>query len=219
MSLYNFISPAKRIQAACPALFVRQNGMALLTTLLILVMLTLLAVSMFRGYGLQQKIAGNIREKERAFQAAQSGLQFSESWLSGSVSQISRTKSEGQNGDACTATANVNHGDAMRICQSTLSNPANPANWIGHLVYTPVSLKVGSGGGTVTDGNANLDINYAAAPQMYVSYIGKSADGKDTLYSVTASGYGGSQNSVTVVQSIIAIRPKVSGKSTEVENE
>lgn len=59
----------------------RQRGIALITCLLLLVMLTLLAISMFRGYGLQQKLAGNTREKQRAFEAAESALQYGEYWL------------------------------------------------------------------------------------------------------------------------------------------
>ena len=48
----------------------RQRGIALITCLLLLVMLTLLAISMFRGYGLQQKLAGNTREEAVARRAA-----------------------------------------------------------------------------------------------------------------------------------------------------
>ena len=44
----------------------RQRGMVLVTSLLLLVVVTLLAVSMFRSFGLDEKIAGNLREKQRA---------------------------------------------------------------------------------------------------------------------------------------------------------
>src|SRR3954469_24892925 len=60
----------------------RQQGMALITGLLMLVVLTILAMSMFRGYGTQQKIAGNVREKNRAVSAAVSAQQYAEYWLS-----------------------------------------------------------------------------------------------------------------------------------------
>ena len=68
----------------------RQNGIALVTCLLILVMLTLLAISMYRGFGLQNKIAANTREKERAFEAAESTLQYGEYWL-----QLNKVLSKG----------------------------------------------------------------------------------------------------------------------------
>ena len=59
-----------------------QHGMALITGMLLLIVLTILAMSMFRGYGTQQKIAGNVREKNRAVSAAVSAQQYAEYWLS-----------------------------------------------------------------------------------------------------------------------------------------
>ena len=60
---------------------VRQRGIALITSVMLLVVITLLAVSMFKGFGIQEKLAGNTLEKQRSFQAAQSVLQFGE-WRS-----------------------------------------------------------------------------------------------------------------------------------------
>ena len=56
--------------------------MVLVTSLLLLVVVTLLGLSMFRSYGIQQRIAGNVREKQRALQAAMSAQQYGEWWLS-----------------------------------------------------------------------------------------------------------------------------------------
>src|SRR5205807_8509264 len=47
-----------------PPAFCRQRGMVLVTALLLLVVVTLLAVGMFRSFGLDEKIAGNVREKQ-----------------------------------------------------------------------------------------------------------------------------------------------------------
>ena len=55
--------------------------MALVTSLLLLVIITILALSMFRSFGTQEKIAGNLREKERALHAAASAQQYAEWWL------------------------------------------------------------------------------------------------------------------------------------------
>jgi len=40
-----------------------QRGMVLITALLLLIVVTILAVGMFRSFGLDEKIAGNTREK------------------------------------------------------------------------------------------------------------------------------------------------------------
>ena len=52
-----------------------QNGFVLIAALIFLLVLSIFSVAMFRGFGLQDKIAGNIREKEKAFHAAESNLE------------------------------------------------------------------------------------------------------------------------------------------------
>ncbi len=58
-----------------------QKGMVLVSSLLLLIVVTLIAISMFRSFGIQEKIAGNMREKQRAVQAAVSAQTFAENWL------------------------------------------------------------------------------------------------------------------------------------------
>jgi len=55
-----------------------ERGMALITGLLMLLVVTIIGLSMFRSYGMQEKIAGNTREKDRALNAAISAQQFAE---------------------------------------------------------------------------------------------------------------------------------------------
>jgi len=73
----------------------RQRGVALVTSLLLLVIITILALSMFRSFGTQEKIAGNLREKERALHAANSAVQYAEWWLT-------RTNNTAAGAIACT---------------------------------------------------------------------------------------------------------------------
>ncbi|MQQ99796.1 pilus assembly PilX family protein [Glaciimonas soli] len=181
--------------------YARQQGFVLITAMLLLVMLTLLALSMFRGYGIQQKIAGNSREKERSFEAAQNALQYGEWWL-GQSGVILKT------GVACSNTITVTAPGQMLVCTNALVNPTTPQNWAASLLYTPPAMKVLAGGGTVTDGNGNLDINYSSAPQLYIAYLGKTSDGQSAYYSVTGAGVGGSTNSTSVVQSIVTVGPR-----------
>ncbi len=178
----------------------RQRGIALITCLLLLVMLTLLAISMFRGYGLQQKLAGNTREKQRAFEAAESALQYGEYWL-----PVGTPGS----GSPCTATVAVATDADVRACSNELANPGDPDNWVGAMTYTPDAMKVAAGGGVATDGNGNADINYAKIPGLYIAYLGLSPDGTQMLYRVTGSGYGGSSGTTAVVQSVFAVSSSV----------
>ena len=70
-------APARRT-AQLPA---RHKGMALITGLLLLLVVTIIAVSMFRGYGVEEQIAGNTREKQRSLNGAISAEQYAEWWL------------------------------------------------------------------------------------------------------------------------------------------
>src|SRR5215468_12550182 len=58
-----------------------QQGMALVSSMLLLLIITILVVSMFRSFTIQEKIAGNVREKQRALHAAESAEQYAEWWL------------------------------------------------------------------------------------------------------------------------------------------
>jgi type IV pilus assembly protein PilX len=178
-----------------------QHGFALITTLMILVMLTLLGVSMYRSFGLQEKVAGNTREKERAFQLAQNTLTYGE-WLllNGSPGT----------GVTCSGSTTVSSTTNMRVCTAALTTPADPSTWTTAQTYTPPSVVVASGGGlaaatTANSGNSVADINYAATPKLYMNYLGLSADGKQSLYQVTASASGGSSSTQAVVKSVYAI--------------
>src|SRR5882757_52750 len=73
------MSTSRKPQMRLPS---SQHGMALISGLLLLLVATILAMSMFRSYGTQQKIAGNVREKHRAVSAAVSAQQYAEYWLS-----------------------------------------------------------------------------------------------------------------------------------------
>src|SRR5271163_127073 len=65
----------------CYGVRAAQCGMVLVSSLLLLIVVTIIALSMFRSFGIQEKIAGNMREKQRALQAAITAEVFAEAWL------------------------------------------------------------------------------------------------------------------------------------------
>lgn len=177
----------------------RLRGVALISSLLILVVVTLMAVSMYRGFGLQEKIAGNTLEKQRSLQAADSALRYGEWWLN-----------QGSAGSAVACSGNAVNGNVltnMRVCSNVLTNPAT-LPWAGAIEYKPsTSMAIDSSGGLKSDGT---DINYAKVPGLYIAYLGLGPDGKSMLYQVTGSGYGGSStDSASVVQSVYAMTFRV----------
>jgi type IV pilus assembly protein PilX len=171
-----------------------QRGYVLITSLLLLVVVTMLAVSMFRSFGVEEKIAGNVRDKQRALQAAETAQQYAERWLA-TTATIPATI-------ACTAPTDATAG-IFQVCQKgSLGDPtalpwANPTNYTP-MVPTPMNIAA-SGSGA-----------YSAKPQFYISYLGTSPSVSGGLiYLVDAVGYGGSPSSVAVVESTFLVQSNV----------
>ncbi len=163
----------------------KETGFVLIVSLLILVVLTILAVSMFRSFGLQQIMAGNLREKTRAMDAAQTAINFAEGWLT-------------QTGNA-TAGAACAGLTVTKVCSNALVNPAalvstsNPANALGPngTDYTPALMTVGASGAG----------NFVAPARYNIQYVGPDTSGNGSVYRITAVGWGGNSAAVAVLQS------------------
>ncbi|WHZ09780.1 MAG: Type IV fimbrial biogenesis protein PilX [Burkholderiaceae bacterium] len=186
---------AGRQSAAGPA---AQRGIALVTSLLMLIVMTLLALSMFRSIGLDESIAGNTREKQRSLQSAQSALEYGEWWLG---------QGNGGTGNTCTTVYNANTIANMQVCTNALASPTT-LPWSARGDYLPPTMTVASGGGVVSSGGNVGDVNYYAKPSLYIQYLGLDPTGKAQLYQITGAGYGGSANGASVVQSTYAVTYK-----------
>jgi type IV pilus assembly protein PilX len=163
------------------------RGMALISALLLLVVMTILGVAMFRSFGTLERIAGNTREKQRALTAATTAQTYAEWWLtsSGGVNATAGTNCAG----AVTAPANA------QVCSNVLAN-ASALPWPAWVNYTPPGLQVGSAG---------VANNYINPPAFYISYLSGSYDNttgtQTNSYQIDALGYAGNTNSVAVAES------------------
>ncbi len=174
----------------------RHRGMALITSLLLLLVVTILAVSMFRSFGLEGRIAGNVREKQRALMAAEAAQQYAESWLA-------QANLGTLQGAGCSAMLNANN-DETQVCTNPLTavltsgtSVANVNAWPYWTTYTPPGLGVG----------ANVAGKYFQAPGFYITYLGTSKDGTGSnVYQIDAKGYGADANTVAVVESTFEVK-------------
>ncbi|MGH8149473.1 MAG: pilus assembly PilX family protein [Steroidobacteraceae bacterium] len=179
----------------------RQAGLVLISSLLLLLILTILAVSMFRSVGIQEKIAGNYREKERATLAAEEAEQYAEWWLTSSGYYTGGEYPCNSLVDANTAPQSV------EVC----SNPAPTSFDAGSVAVVPwqiggvdvgvtyqptgmvLSTDGGTGGGMGT---------YVQPPVFYISQLLKCADNpNNTCFQIDAIGYGGTSDAVSEVES------------------
>ena len=173
----------------------RAKGYALITAMIFLLILSGMAVMMLRSGGFQGRIAGNTLDKQRAQQAAEAALRYGE-WL---ISQSGSTSPT-----TCSGVVLATSLTTALVCNASLTTPAT-LPWANRVDYVPNNMTVSAGGGLNT-GTTGLsgDINYAAKPSFYIAWLGYSAQG-NSMYQVTAAGYGGSANSASVVQSIYSV--------------
>jgi type IV pilus assembly protein PilX len=171
----------------------RQHGMALISGILLLLVMTILGISMFRSFGIQARIAGNTREKQRALHAAEGAQAYGEWWVSQPGGGNSTM------GTPCSKKVTVTTPDTVQVC----SNPITPSTltavpWMSQ--GNPVGFVYGPVGMSTTGPDA-----YAQFPMFYVAYINghydTSSGTQTSNYRVDATGYGGATNTVAVVES------------------
>jgi type IV pilus assembly protein PilX len=159
----------------------RQQGIALIMGLMFLVVLTLLGMAAMRGTILEERMAGNARDRDLAFQSAEAALRAAEQQITGAVLPPFA---------AGTAyTPRINDGTLNDYWQTT-------HNWPGQSVvlgwqpqgtseaprYVVEELGVTSGGGT--------------------GGLGIGALNDEGVYRVTARGVGSSANTVVILQAV-----------------
>jgi type IV pilus assembly protein PilX len=64
-----------------------QRGSALMVALVFLLLMILLGVSAMQGSNMQERMAGNLRDRNMAFQSAEAALRGGETWLMSLVNQ------------------------------------------------------------------------------------------------------------------------------------
>jgi type IV pilus assembly protein PilX len=202
-----------RVQGSAPA----QRGIVLISAMLLLIVVTIIALSMFRSFGVQEKIAGNTREKQRALQAAVSAEQFAEFWLSSTGAAATPV--------ACDSVLNANIGQGQ-ICSNKLplvvaNNDVTAVPWQIGLAFvgvdfTPPNMQISA---TTSVSTANvLNPTYVAPPRFYISDMGKPADATlkgGEIYQIDAVGYGGASTTAAVVESTYVVYTSSNCKSCD----
>ena len=183
------------------------RGMVLITTLLLLLVVTILALAMFRGVGLENRIAGNTLDKQRALQGANSAQQYAEQWLISNIESVAPMDcSSDPQATALPVICN------MPLVKQVAGGQVAVAPWyisgtaVG-FTYNPNNQLTIS-----TTGGAN---SFYGAPVAYIGELGEDATiANATDYIVDAWSYGGSQSTVAVVESVYQIiRPVASATS------
>ena len=169
----------------------KQDGSVLIVSLIILVAMTLIGITAMRTTVLEEKMAGNMRNKEIAFQAAEATLRAAERYIQNNVISTVSFDNDGSDGlynnDDVRIWENINWTDADSLEYSDFDssfNVASPPRFVvQHLSTTGDSNKV------------------------VVDNIGEGTGGGNVeTFLITARGTGTTDNAVVYIQSTWGIR-------------
>ncbi|MFS1524597.1 PilX N-terminal domain-containing pilus assembly protein [Microbulbifer sp. 2304DJ12-6] len=164
-----------------------QRGATLLVGLIILLLMTFIGLAAMRGSGMQELMAGNMRDRQLAFQAAEAALRAGES----SVSTTFKTMTF----DGNTA------GQVEDMAGAT-----NSGFWLG---YTWEGASISTNLGLQEVAKQPVYVIERVTPQLPNSSADGSGIDMESLgklqptptYRITSRGVGGTENAVVILQS------------------
>lgn len=164
----------------------KQKGMALVISMIMLLLLTILGLSSMRTTLMDEKMAGNTRDTELAFQASESGLREAELWLA-----LQTTEPEASGSGANRVwTLNAMDPDTGNV--KNWWQERNQAWWVSNGVSTAVP-------------SVNTPPYTIIEYKQFIPDTLLVGDGSDksgmTYYQVTSRGTGGSDQARILLQS------------------
>lgn len=165
-----------------------QRGAVLAISLVILLLLTLIGVTAMSTTTLEEKMAGNTRDLNLAFQAAEAALREGEAWVMDQTVEP----------DTCdTAPC-----DVWELKAATEEFASQSHSW-----WTANAREYGTAGG-----NPDID-GVSSDPRFLIEYLSFESSGTltrgqdpqtgDTFYRITARGTGGTNDAQVILQSIV----------------
>ena len=167
----------KPIATVLPSTRQRQTGVALITGLIFMVVLTLIAMAAMRTTMLEERMSGNAQDRDSAFQAAEAALRAGEQVLTGA------TLPPFASGTAYTP----------KIAQGTL-----PSYWVTH-PWSTQSVAAWQPAGTFA---APRYVIEEVGTQAAGGGLGIGAVASSGVYRITARGVGRSSNTIVILQSV-----------------
>lgn len=161
-----------------------QRGAVLIISLVMLTVMTLLGVTAMQSTLLQEKMAGNFRDKHLAFEAAAIAMNDGEQWLMGLATDP---------GAATDGSSRIWTLDALGTAWwNSAASWANADVFAGPVLASQPPRCLLEEAGFIDDGSLNIGTSQDQSGRV--------------LYRVTARGTGGSDDAVSIVQSIYAKR-------------
>jgi len=168
----------------------KQQGAVLIIALIMLLILTILGVAVMESSSLQERMAGNNLDRNRAFRAAEAGLRAGEVEIAGWVEQP-------------IANAGFAAGQVSQLNTSSWWANTDDAWWNANATDSAIVL----------EGTENPATNLTRNPRYVIEEYDDVCDGAvdpslrtcKIIYRVTALGWGG-RNATVMLQSLFARR-------------
>ncbi len=166
----------------------KQRGVVLITSLIILLVTSLLALYMFGGFTQDEKISGNTREKARAVDAAIAAMNQAQFWMGQPNATYAGAWVTGQD---CAASSTT-----PVICSTPLADPT-ALPWTVGVTPTLGAMTINAEGGVGT---------YATGTRYHIQYIETVGTNPGVgMYRVTTTASGGNATAVAVQQAVFQV--------------
>lgn len=161
-----------------------QQGVVLIVGLIMVLLISLVALAAIRGSGLQELMAGNVRDRNLAFQAAEAGLRDAEARLEQPSSLV--------------------FGDSEAGLVTALDGSTNSGYWYNYS-WTSQSVQT-----SLSLNGVSQAPRYVIEEVLHTAIAGAdggsiefdpSTNAPEILYRVTALGYGATDGSTVILQS------------------
>lgn len=179
----------------CTEIHGYQRGVALITGLIFLVVLTLISITAARMAGLEERMSGNTRDRSLAVQAAELALRDAELDIrnSGRVSGITNFVSACTNG----------------LCYNGIQGNADGTDWNITPAWSTVSMTAAPSVAYGAFTGATAIAGLSAPPRYIIEGIKKIPPGNPEAfyYRITVRAQGANPNTVVWLQEVFKPRP------------
>jgi len=178
----------------------KQQGATLFTAIMFLIMLCLLGVNAAQMSGLEERMAGNTRNRDLAYQSAEAALKYVENNMETIGDQIPAPSD---------TTSGTRVGAGLFEINTCLPNSVNYWTGVGDTDCTGTTKKFNWSNDSLTM-SSSLSLSLAAQPQYVLERlpnVGQS--GSWQKFRVTARGVGGDSNTVVILQTLVCFTPIV----------
>lgn len=175
----------------------RQQGIALITGLIFLVVLTLLGITAARMAGLEERMSGNLRDRSLAMQAAEMALRDAERDIRGGPGITRATQISGL--------ANFDRNCTNGLCYNGSLGANSGTDWAVTPVWTIFSMIAAPSVAYGTNTGATLIGGLSAAPRYLIEGFSKPPAGggaKVPYYRITVRAQGANPNTVVWLQEV-----------------